>query len=81
MHMGWALVAMKLVAGLPGGGPTHVDPKTGDAYVGVVTPSHYEKVQVAVYADRYTCQVWAQRIAHLSETGLGSAECLAQQMD
>ncbi len=81
MHMEWALMAMKLVSGLPGSGQTHTDPQTGGTYVEVAALPHYRKVQVAVYADRYTCQVWAQRIGSLSEIKVGSAECLAQQVN
>jgi hypothetical protein len=72
MHMVWVLVAMKLVSG---------SPEKGGMYVGVATLPLYKKVQVAVYTDQYTCQVWAQRIANLSDIRLGSAVCLAQQVN
>jgi hypothetical protein len=81
MHVVWALMAMKLVSGLPGSGQTYVDPQNGGTYVGVATLPHYKQVQMAVYADRYTCQVWAERIANLSDIRVGSAECVAQQVN
>jgi hypothetical protein len=81
MHMVWALMAMKLVSGLPGSGQAHVDPKDGAGYVEVAMLPHYTKVQVAVYTDLYTCQVWALRIASLSDVRVGSAECLAQSVN
>ncbi len=80
MHVVWALMAMKLVSGLPASGQ-YVDPETAGTYIGVATLPHYEKVQVAVYADEYTCRVWALRITQLSDIRVGSALCLEQRVN
>ncbi len=81
MHAVWVLMAMRLVSGLPGSGEAHVDPQHGGTYVGVATLSQYQQVQVAVYTDRYTCEVWAQRIASLSDIKPGSVECRSQPVN
>lgn len=80
MHMEWALMAMRLVIGLPGSGQ-HADSQNGGTAVGVAALPHYEMKQVAVYRDEYTCQVWAQRIANLSDIRVGSVRCLAQRVN
>ncbi|HEV2702641.1 MAG TPA: hypothetical protein VGV09_13480 [Steroidobacteraceae bacterium] len=62
-HVVWVLMAMKL-ASAPQGGALTVD-----------AVARYEPVQVAVYTDEYTCQVWAQRIARMSGFKADSAQC------
>lgn len=79
-HVVWALMAMKLVSGLQGTAQADLDPATGRDYVPVDSVSHFEQVQVAVYTDQYTCQVWAQRINHMSGYQANSAQCLQKNV-
>ena len=79
-HVVWVLMAMKLVSGPQGAALNTANP-AGGGYVAVDSVPRFESVEVAVYTDEYTCQVWAQRIAQMSglQGELGAVPATARQ--
>jgi hypothetical protein len=73
-HVVWVLMAMKLVGGPQLDGQNTTNPASA-SYVAVDSVPRFEPVEVAVYADEYTCQVWAQRIGRMTGFKANSAQC------
>lgn len=73
-HVVWVLMAMKLIGGSQGSGLNNGNAAGGD-YVAVDTVPRFESVEVAVYSDEYTCQLWARRMANMSGYKPNSAQC------
>ncbi len=67
-------MAMKLVSAPQADGVNNVN-AAGSNFVAVDSVPRFEPVEVAVYTDEYTCQVWAQRIARLAGFKANSAQC------